>query len=81
LVVLQFGWGEATDELAREDNGNRLTILQTGTRQTISSVTGAWHQLVLSSKFKQLIVGHIPWDKLPWTSTPLLFKCLKEEIR
>ena len=32
------------------------------------------------SKLKQLIVGSIPWDKLPWTSTPRLLAELKNAV-
>jgi len=32
------------------------------------------------SKLKQLIAAHIPWDKLPWTSTPRLLAALKEAV-
>lgn len=32
------------------------------------------------SALKQLIAGHIPWDKLPWTSTPRLLSELKNAV-
>ena len=32
------------------------------------------------SKLKQLIAGSIPWDKLPWTSTPRLLAELKNAV-
>ena len=32
------------------------------------------------SKLKQLIAGSIPWDKLPWTSTPRLLAELKTAV-
>jgi GTPase SAR1 family protein/DNA-directed RNA polymerase subunit RPC12/RpoP len=32
------------------------------------------------SKLKQLIAGAIPWDKLPWTSTPRLLAELKNAV-
>jgi WD40 repeat protein/GTPase SAR1 family protein len=32
------------------------------------------------SKLKQLIAGSIPWDKLPWTSTPRLLAELKDAM-
>ena len=32
------------------------------------------------SKLKQLIAGSIPWDKLPWTSTPRLVAELKNAV-
>ncbi len=32
------------------------------------------------SKLKQLIATHIPWDKLPWTSTPRLLAELKKAV-
>jgi hypothetical protein len=32
------------------------------------------------SKLKQLIAAHIPWDKLPWTSTPRLLAELKTAV-
>ena len=33
-----------------------------------------------SSKLKQLIADHIPWQSLPWTSTPRLLAELKEAL-
>lgn len=33
-----------------------------------------------SSRLKQLIAEHIPWDKLPWTSTPRLLAELKTTL-
>jgi len=32
------------------------------------------------SALKQLIAAHIPWDRLPWTTTPRLLRALKNAI-
>jgi GTPase SAR1 family protein len=31
-------------------------------------------------ELKEAIATHIPWDRIPWTATPRLFKTIKDEI-
>ncbi|MCX6376588.1 MAG: TIR domain-containing protein [Armatimonadetes bacterium] len=31
-------------------------------------------------KLRQAIIDHIPWDDIPWTASPRIFRLLKEEI-
>jgi GTPase SAR1 family protein/DNA-directed RNA polymerase subunit RPC12/RpoP len=40
-----------------------------------SAYTGAGCQ-----ELRDAIIGNIPWDDIPWTSSPRIFKLLKEEI-
>ncbi len=32
------------------------------------------------SELRNAIINHIPWDDIPWTASPRIFKLLKEEI-
>ncbi|MGH9938121.1 MAG: hypothetical protein ACREAM_17895, partial [Blastocatellia bacterium] len=29
---------------------------------------------------REAIIRHIPWNEIPWTASPLIFRLLKEEI-
>jgi GTPase SAR1 family protein/DNA-directed RNA polymerase subunit RPC12/RpoP len=64
------------EQFCRENgfNGWLLTSAKTGENCSEKENAG------LPSKLKELIAGSIPWDKLPWTSTPRLLAELKNAV-